>query len=103
MSIEQEPRPDSGPQPRFTLGQIVGTPGALEALKQADQQFVELIARHVTGDWGEVPDEDKAENEFSLEHGLRLMSAYTLNNGVKVWVITEQDRSATTILLPEEY
>ena len=103
MSIEQEPRPDSEPQPRFTLGQIVGTPGALEALKQADQQFVELIARHVTGDWGEVPDEDKAENEFSLEHGLRLMSAYTLNNGVKVWVITEHDRSATTILLPEEY
>ena len=100
---EREPRPDSEPQPRFTLGQIVGTPGALEALKQADQQFVELIARHVTGDWGEVPDEDKAENEFSLEHGLRLMSAYTLNSGVKVWVITESDRSATTILLPEEY
>jgi hypothetical protein len=61
-----------------------------------------LLARHVSGDWGELPEEDRAENEFSVANNLRILSAYTLANGVKVWVITEADRSATTFLLPEE-
>jgi hypothetical protein len=54
-------------------------------------------------EWGEVPEEDKQENEFSVQHGFRLMSAYTTSAGKKIWIITEADRSATTILLPREY
>jgi hypothetical protein len=98
--LEQNPPPT----PRFSLGQTVATPGALEALEQAGQEAVELLTRHVTGDWGDdLSEEDKQENEFSVDKDLRIFSAYTLENGVKVWVITEADRSATTILLPEEY
>jgi hypothetical protein len=63
-----------------------------------------LLSRHVCGDWGEVCAEDARENDFSVDHGFRILSAYTLSTtGVKVWVITEADRSATTILLPDEY
>ena len=91
------------PRPLFSLGQVVGTPGALDALGQAEQEPIELLVRHITGDWGELPDEDKAENERALQSGLRLFSAYKLNSGVKVWVITEWDRSVTTLLLPNEY
>jgi hypothetical protein len=88
---------------RFPLGQTVATPGALEALAAAGQAPAELLARHQSGDWGDLHEEDKAENDLSLEKGYRLLSAYILHTGVKVWVITEADRSATTILLPEEY
>ena len=62
-----------------------------------------LLARHLSGDWGEVCAEDAKENEFSLQHGFRLLSAYRLSDGTKIWIITEADRSATTFLLPEEY
>lgn len=102
MSREKEPQSDT-PKPLFALGQVVGTPGALEALEQAGQQPVEFLARHVVGDWGELDDEDKAENQFSLDHNLRVMSAYTLENGTEIWLITEADRSVTTFLLPSEY
>jgi hypothetical protein len=88
---------------RFTLGQIGATPGALEAFERTGQNPLEYIARHWTGNWGELDDEDKEENEFSVEKGLRILSAYNLSDGTRVWVITEADRSATTILLPEEY
>jgi hypothetical protein len=94
---------DSEPKPLFDLGQVVGTPGALAALKEAEQHPVELLARHVVGDWGDLPEEDKEENELSVKEGFRILSAYKLQSGVKIWVITEADRSATTILLPEEY
>jgi hypothetical protein len=97
---------DNAPEqlkPLFELGQLVGTPGALRALQEAEQDPLELLARHVTGDWGELDDEDKKENDFSVEHGFRILSALTVSTGVKVWVITEWDRSATTILLPDEY
>ena len=100
MSPERE---SVEPQPRFELGQVVGTPGALEALQQAGQDPLALLARHVVGDWGELDDEDKAENEFSVANNLRLLSAYTLPTGVKIWLITEADRSVSTFLLPEEY
>ena len=103
MSREQwRPTGEEDPQPLFELGQIVGTPGALEALLQAQQHPVLFLSRHVTGDWGDIPDEDKDENEFSVARGFRILSAYTLETGVKIWVITEHDRSVTTILLPEE-
>jgi len=61
------------------------------------------LVRHIAGDWGDVDEHDRRENELSLIHGLRLLSAYTLSSGTKIWVITEADRSATTVLLPEEY
>lgn len=90
-------------KPLFPLGQTLATPGALEALDTANQNPAELLARHQSGDWGEVPPEDAAENDLSVREGFRILSAYTLDTGVKVWIITEADRSATTILLPDEY
>ncbi len=92
------------PIPRFPLGQTVATPGALEALEAAGQDPSELLTRHVTGDWGELEKEDWQENEQSVEHGWRILSAYILpETNTKVWIITEADRSVTTILLPSEY
>ncbi len=88
---------------KFPLGQVVATPGALEALRAANQDALPLLRRHAEGDWGEVSPDDAQENEFSLTHGLRLLSAYTLADGTRLWIITEADRSATTLLLPEEY
>ena len=88
---------------KFPLGRIVATPGALEALQKAEQSPVEFLDRHVLGDWGNVDEEDRKENEFSLQHGYRILSAYTTSAGEKIWIITEADRSATTILTPEEY
>ena len=85
------------------LGQIVATPGALEALAEANQSPEEFLDRHVHGEWGEVGAEDWAENELSVQQGFRILSVYTLTTGVKLWIITEADRSATTLLLPEEY
>jgi hypothetical protein len=88
---------------RFPLGQVVATPGALRALEKAEQAPQEFLDRHANGDWGEVPDEDKQENEFSVQRGLRILSAYTTSAGDQLWVMTEADRSATTLLLPGEY
>lgn len=96
-------RPSNKQPPLFPLGQVVATPGALEALGEAGQTPWALLQRHQAGDWGEVPPEDQQENEFSVQHGLRLLSAYTLTTGVKLWLITEADRSYTTLLRPEEY
>lgn len=87
----------------FSLGQTVATPGAIQALSEANMTGLELVARHVTGDWGDLAEEDKDENELALVERLRILSAYILSTGTKVWVITEADRSATTLLLPSEY
>ena len=98
------PEPEAqSPQPLFSLGQVVATPGALRTLEAANQDPAELLSRHIGGDWGDVPDEDRKENDLSVEKGFRILSAYTLTSGEKVWIITERDRSATTILLPSEY
>ena len=91
------------PEPRFALGRVVATPGVIQALVEANQDPTVLLARHVAGDWGDLCEEDRQENEVSVENGWRVFSAYTLTTGVKVWIITEADRSATTILLPLEY
>lgn len=91
-------------QVRFSLGRTVATPGALAAL--SPEEIPQLLSRHARGDWGELEESDKLENESALNCGEddgRLLSAYTSASGVKVWIITEADRSATTILLPEEY
>ncbi len=106
---EREPKDRSqqndedNPKPLFALGQVVATPGALDALKKAKQDPGGLLLRHVTGDWGDVPEEDKEENELSVDEELRILSSYELESGDKVWLITEADRSATTFLLPAEY
>jgi len=90
-------------KPLFDLGQIVATPGALDAMAKTGDDPAVFLGRHVTGDWGDLDAADKAENDYSLPRHLRLFSAYKLSDGLKVWVITEADRSATTLLLPEEY
>ena len=87
----------------FPLGRVVATPGALTALQKAEQAPREFIDRHVNGDWGELSPEDRQENDFSVTHELRILSAYTTSAGDRIWIITEADRSTTTILLPEEY
>jgi len=87
----------------FKLGQIMATPGALKALEEAGQTPWEFLARHQAGDWGDLGEEDRRENELSVREGFRILSAYHTKRGVKLWVITEADRSATTILTPEEY
>ena len=71
-------------QPRFSLGQVVATPGALQAFEKAHQTPNEFIIRHVVGDWGDLAEEDKAENEFSVKDGFRILSAYRLKTGVKI-------------------
>ncbi|HSX78285.1 MAG TPA: hypothetical protein VLQ80_06925 [Candidatus Saccharimonadia bacterium] len=88
---------------RFPLGRVVATPGALSALEKAEQLPAAFLDRHVNGDWGDVPDADKRENEVAVEQGFRILSVYTTNAGDRLWVLTEADRSATIILLPEEY
>jgi len=90
-------------KPLFDLGQLVATPGALAALEKTGQNAMDFLSRHVRGDWGELPKEDKDENQLSLEKGFRLLSSYRTTAGDKLWVITEADRSHTTLLLPEEY
>jgi hypothetical protein len=87
----------------FPLGRIVATPGALKALEKAKQLPAEFLDRYVNGDWGELDDEDKRENESSVERRFRILSAYTTSAGERIWVVTEADRSSTTILLPSEY
>jgi hypothetical protein len=77
------------------LGQIVATPGALAARKKAGQQPGEFLTRHVSREWGDLSDEDRKENEYSLEHGFRLLSAYRTHAGDKLWIIAESDRSVT--------
>ena len=93
----------NGPRAKFALGRIVATPGALEALQNTGETPWTFLARHVSGDWGELDEHDRAENEYSLVHGLRLLSAYRLKDETKIWIITEADRSVTTLLLPSEY
>jgi len=87
----------------FTLGRIVATSGALRALERAKQPAAFFLTRHAVGDWGELDPEDVRENEYSVAHGFRLLSSYTTAAGDKLWIITEADRSATTLLLPDEY
>ena len=87
--------------PRFPLGQLVATPGALAALTPADIHAA--LTRHAAGDWGEVDEDDRRENDLSVARGFRLLSAYRSGSGTRFWVLTEADRSVTTLLLPQEY
>jgi len=85
------------------LGQTLATPGALAALTEANASPLTYLRRHVTGDWGDLGEEDRQANEQALLYGARLFSAYTLSTATRLWIITEADRSSTTLLLPEEY
>jgi len=87
-------------RPKFSLGHVVITLNALMTLAAEDVQAA--LCRNQSGEWGEVCPEDHAENEFSLNRDLRLLSVYR-SNGAKFWIITEADRSATTVLMPEDY
>lgn len=86
----------------FPLGYLVATPGALDLLDRMAVNASELLQRHQRGDWGDVPPEDAAENELSIVNGNRILSSYTVGDE-RIWIITEADRSSTTLLLPEEY
>lgn len=88
---------------RFPLGHLFSTPGAVEALEDAGQSAQEFIRRHAQLEQGELCDEDRRENLFSVSRPLRIFSAFKTAQGIKIWCITEADRSATTILLPSEY
>ena len=85
----------------FYPGQIVATKSAMASLSNED--MIAALVRHLAGDWGELSEADKYENEQSLKYGQRLMSVYANTQGVKFWIITECDRSVTTILLPDDY
>ena len=88
------------PIAKFRLGKIVSTPNALNQLTQDD--ILMGIQRHQAGDWGDVDEDDRKENELSLQQGLRLFSVYHSAGGVKFWLITEANRSHTTVLLPAD-
>lgn len=88
---------------KFNLGDVFITPGARDALSNSTNLPFGYLLRHQMGDFGDLDDEDKATNEEALKLGNRIFSAYHLEDGTKIWIITEADRSSTTILLPEEY
>ena len=90
-------------RPMFVLGQLVATPGVLAKFEEAGQRPMEFLARHASGDWGQVCCRRPAGQRRAIAEGTRLLSAYELDTGAKIWIITEADRSVTTILLPEEY
>jgi hypothetical protein len=99
---------DETKKPLFDLGQVVATPGALETLRDAGQTPHEFLSRHVTGDWGDLDQEDRQANNNALTDGSRLLSAYTTRKGERIWVITEATddhgrRLCTTLLLSSEY
>lgn len=90
-------------RPRFRPGRVFVTLTALDVLRNAGVSPIELLLRHVSGDWGNLSDSDRQQNDLSLTVGLRLLSSYAFPTGENVWIITEWDRSSTTILLADEY
>ena len=92
-----------GSEPLFALGRLLATPGALAVLEAHGVQPASLLGRHLCGDWGELCQADVEANWAALREGLRLLSSYQLADGEKVWIITEADRSATTLLMPDDY
>jgi hypothetical protein len=89
--------------PKFSLGSLVATPAALQAIADSGQIPLYFFSRHVRGDYGDVDAHDKRANDLAIKEGSRILSSYTTLKGVKVWCITEADRSSTCLLLPEEY
>jgi hypothetical protein len=100
-SMNQPSAHNDEPQAKFPFGRIVATPNALTQIP--NDEILKALSRHLQGDWGTLDAEDKNANERALKHGGRLFSAYQSSHNEKFWIITEADRSATTILLPEDY
>jgi hypothetical protein len=96
-------RPPTTPKLLFALGHVVATPGALIAMTELDFSPLDLIHRHVTGDWGDLCAEDQRQNRLAIRSGLRIFSSYKISATTKIWIITEADRSSTTLLMPDEY
>lgn len=88
---------------RFSPGRLLATPAAVQALADANMSFNRLLARHIHGDWGELSESDREQNELSVDTGRRILSSYVLPNQQTVWLVTEADRSTTTFLLPGDY
>jgi hypothetical protein len=106
FALNDPPNPQT--RPKFELGQVVGTPAALEAISAAGQTPDFFLDKHVRGDWGELGIEDKLANDQAVVTGERILSAYRTLLGVRIWIITEAKddqgkRAASTIILPEEY
>lgn len=102
--VSLTPSPSVAAQaPRFALGQLLSTPGALKLMHDNQIDPLSLLQRHVRGDWGTVCAEDAQTNEEALVCGARLLSSYLIPGGGVIWIITEADRSATTCLRPDEY
>jgi len=87
----------------FSLGQVVSTPGALETLEALGVAPITLLHRHISGDWSDMDTEDQRANRRAIKEGSRVFSSYLIADDTKIWIITEADRSSTTILLPDEY
>ena len=98
MDQQLQPR-----RPLFSLGMVVATPGALAAAAAANDVLMRYVARHVVGEWGDLDAADVRANERALKDGSRLLSAYHLRDGTKIWIWTEADRASTCIMLPSEY
>jgi len=94
---------DNGPVRRFPSGQLLATPAAMDALTKAGDDPRSFLCRHLAGEWGDLTDDDKLANEAALRDGDRVLSSYRISTGEELWVITEADRSATTLLLPSDY
>ena len=88
---------------KFPLGTVVATAAALEALRESDEEASFFLGRHARGDWGVVSESDAHENDLAVQDGGRIVSAYILLSDVRIWIITEADRSATTVLSPDDY
>ena len=101
MILPSEQAGGPSAKPKFSLGSLVATAGVLEVVPQ--DEIMHALSRHLRGDWGEVDEEDREANEHGLIHALRLLSVYHSKSGTKFWIITEHDRSSTTVLLPSEY
>lgn len=86
----------------FSLGMVVATPGALDLLDRSGSNGMDLVLRHQHGDWGVIPEDDVEQNQFALANGCRILSSYPIGEE-RLWIITEADRSCTTLLLPSEY
>ena len=99
-SMEQQ---ETTRRPLFSLGMVVATPGAIDAADAANDVLMRYVARHVVGEWGDLDVADKRANEQALKSGARLLSAYHLSDGTKIWIWTEADRSTTCVMLPSEY
>lgn len=89
--------------PLFPVGRTVATPGALTLLDHAGINASALLARHQRGDFGDIDEADRVANANAIHHDARILSAYVLGRGIRIWIITEADRSVTTLILPEEY